>query len=95
MHSGDLHYLQVGKPSLDVPLAIHMMNPDYGSVLSTGEPVGKSAEGPYVENFFRLHFNVYNTVETITCLSKKVRVTIIGLNQSLYLVMKLVLRHSV
>ena len=66
----------MGKPSLEVSLAMHMMNPEYGCVLSTGEPVGKSADEPYVEKFFRLHFNVYNTVETITCLSYKVLIQV-------------------
>ena len=64
-----MHYLHIAKPSLEVPLSIHMMNPEYGTVLSTGEP-GKSESN--VDKFFRLHFNVYNTVETITCLSKQV-----------------------
>jgi len=48
------------------------MNPEYGTVLSTGEPVGKSLNKAYADHYFRLHFNVYSTVETITCLSKKV-----------------------
>ena len=69
LFTGDLHYLHIAKPSLEVPLSIHMMNPEYGTVLSTGEPAKSESN---VDKFFRLHFNVYNTVETITCLSKQV-----------------------
>ncbi|XP_048259860.1 cilia- and flagella-associated protein 61-like isoform X2 [Haliotis rufescens] len=61
---GGLHYLQVAKPSLPVPLDVHMAQSDYGRELITGE-VGPDA------CYFRLHLNQYNTIETITCLSKQ------------------------
>lgn len=67
--SGELHYLHIAKPSPEIPLAIQMMNPEYGTVIVTGEPAKSETS---VDKFFRLHFNVYNTVETITCLSKQV-----------------------
>ncbi|KAK6176372.1 hypothetical protein SNE40_014672 [Patella caerulea] len=59
---GGYHYLHVKKPSLDVPLEIQMQNEDYGQELVTGT----LADG----NYFRLHINLYNSIETITCLSK-------------------------
>ncbi|KAJ8309536.1 hypothetical protein KUTeg_014410 [Tegillarca granosa] len=62
---GGYNYLHVGKPGLDVALETLMAQSEYGKVFTTGEPGGD------VE-YFRVHINQYNTIETITCLSKKV-----------------------
>lgn len=59
---GGYHYLKVAKPSLALPLKKRMEDPDYGRVLSTGKPGGS-------QSYFRLHFNKFNTIETVTCLS--------------------------
>jgi len=61
---GDFHYVHVGKPGLNTPLEALMSQNDYGRELITGKP-GDEKE------YFRLHINQYNTIETITCLSKK------------------------
>lgn len=61
---GGYHYLHVAKPGLNTPLEAMVAQNDYGRELITGTPGGNP-------EFFRLHVNQYNTVETITCLSKK------------------------
>ncbi|XP_073484254.1 cilia- and flagella-associated protein 61 isoform X2 [Aquarana catesbeiana] len=60
---GGYHYLHVSKPALPCPLQAQMLQPNYGQEIVTG----KAANGDY----FRLHINQYNMVETITCLSLK------------------------
>ncbi|XP_014664665.1 PREDICTED: cilia- and flagella-associated protein 61-like isoform X2 [Priapulus caudatus] len=59
---GGTHYLHVTKPGPTMALHVQMAQPDYGTVLSTG-----SLE---TEDYFRLHINKFQTVETITCYSK-------------------------
>ncbi|KAK3094136.1 hypothetical protein FSP39_024579 [Pinctada imbricata] len=61
---GGYYYLHVSKPGLDVPLSTQMEQPDYGKEYMTGS-VGGDPE------YFRIHINQYNTVETVTCLSVK------------------------
>lgn len=61
---GCYHYLHVAKPGLDVPLATQKEQPDYGKEYLTGSPGGKP-------DYFRIHINQYNNVETLTCLSKQ------------------------
>ncbi|XP_028417535.1 cilia- and flagella-associated protein 61-like [Dendronephthya gigantea] len=62
---GGFHYLQVGKPTLNIHLDSLMAQPDYGNVLTTGAP------GDEEKGYFRLHINQYNSIETITCLCKQ------------------------
>ncbi|ESO85404.1 hypothetical protein LOTGIDRAFT_107567 [Lottia gigantea] len=64
MLPGGYNYLHVKKPGLDVPLEIQMANEDYGKELVTGEPDSE-------KGYFRLHVNLYNSIETITCLAKQ------------------------
>ncbi|OWF50418.1 cilia- and flagella-associated protein 61-like isoform X2 [Mizuhopecten yessoensis] len=61
---GGYHYLHVAKPGLDTPLSNQMAQPDYGKEYITGTVDGDPG-------YFRLHINQYNTIETITCLSKQ------------------------
>lgn len=61
---GCFYYLHVAKPGLDVPLATQKEQPDYGKEYLTGSPGGKP-------EYFRIHINQYNNVETLTCLSKQ------------------------
>ncbi|KAM4694219.1 cilia- and flagella-associated protein 61 [Discoglossus pictus] len=61
--SGGLHYLHVAKPSIPCPLKAQMAKPDYGQEIVTGQAMNG--------DYFRLHINQYNMVETITCLSLK------------------------
>ncbi|XP_041351130.1 cilia- and flagella-associated protein 61-like isoform X2 [Gigantopelta aegis] len=61
---GGFHYLHVAKPCIAANLEVEMARADYGRELITGE----LGEKP---NYFRLHINQYDTIETITCLSKK------------------------
>ncbi|XP_065052089.1 cilia- and flagella-associated protein 61-like isoform X1 [Rhopilema esculentum] len=60
---GGFRYLHVAKPSVPTPLASLMMQPEYGQELVT-----KDASG---DNYFRIHLNQYNTIQTLTCLSKQ------------------------
>jgi len=60
---GGYHYLHVSKPQPLVDLQTAMMDPNYGRELITGDKD---------TGYFRLHLNQYHTVETITCLSKRV-----------------------
>ncbi|XP_033104010.1 cilia- and flagella-associated protein 61-like [Anneissia japonica] len=61
---GGLNYLNFTKPNLNEPLEKLMAQQDYGRELITG-----TVDGP---GYFRIHLNKYNSIETITCLSKKV-----------------------
>ncbi|XP_059138560.1 cilia- and flagella-associated protein 61-like isoform X3 [Physella acuta] len=61
---GDYHYFHVYKPCVPTTLQQMMAKPDYGQVLVTGK-LGSE------QDYMRLHFNQYNTVETITCMSRK------------------------
>lgn len=60
---GGYNYLHIAKPGLDMPLADQMAQHDYGKEYVTG-----TADG--TPEYFRVHINQYNNVETITCLSK-------------------------
>ncbi|XP_063774239.1 cilia- and flagella-associated protein 61 isoform X2 [Pseudophryne corroboree] len=60
---GGFYYLNVAKPAIPCPLQAQMMKPNYGQEIITG----KAINGDY----FRLHINQYNMVESITCLSLK------------------------
>nr|XP_015210027.1 PREDICTED: cilia- and flagella-associated protein 61 isoform X1 [Lepisosteus oculatus] len=60
---GGYHYLHASKPGIGTPLAAQMSQSKYGREIVTGS----SENG----NYFRLHLNQYNEVETITCLSLK------------------------
>ncbi|XP_077999640.1 cilia- and flagella-associated protein 61-like [Glandiceps talaboti] len=64
MLPGDYHYLNVGKPCLNQSLDALMAQQDYGEELITGHP---EKEGP---EYFRIHVNQYNIIETVTCFSK-------------------------
>ncbi|XP_072167121.1 cilia- and flagella-associated protein 61-like [Diadema setosum] len=59
---GDLHYLHYGKPGLDTPLEVQMAQADYGREISTTDAKG---------NYFRLHLNQYNNIQTVTCLARE------------------------
>lgn len=61
---GNYYYLHVKKPGLDKPLVEQMGQADYGREIITGTAGGDP-------EYFRLHINQYNNVETITCLSRK------------------------
>nr|XP_033795156.1 cilia- and flagella-associated protein 61 isoform X2 [Geotrypetes seraphini] len=60
---GGYHYLHIAKPAIPTPLDAQMSRPDYGQEFVT--------EDQRNWNYFRLHINQYNMVETITCLSKQ------------------------
>ncbi|KAE8601161.1 hypothetical protein XENTR_v10013560 [Xenopus tropicalis] len=60
---GGFHYLHVNKPAIPCPLKAQMAQAHYGREIVTGSAV----DGDY----FRLHINQYNMVESITCLSQK------------------------
>ncbi|XP_072032047.1 cilia- and flagella-associated protein 61-like [Amphiura filiformis] len=62
---GGFHYLHFAKPNLPTPLEVQVSQPDYGRQLVTGSVEGESP------NYFRLHVNQYNNLETMTCLSKQ------------------------
>lgn len=55
------YYLHISKPHINIALHVQMAMKSYGRVFITGS----LEEG----NYFRLHLNTYNSVETITCLS--------------------------
>ncbi|GJQ85053.1 hypothetical protein Trydic_g3715 [Trypoxylus dichotomus] len=63
---GKINYMNVKKPGLEIPLDVAMTGDDYGQVLTSGDCKNITRQG-----YFRLHLNIYNTVETITCLTKK------------------------
>jgi len=65
---GGYNYLQVGKPSLNVPLDAHMVQPEYGRELVTGSALEPDQE----QGYFRLHVNQHHSIETITCYTRQV-----------------------
>ncbi|XP_075452366.1 cilia- and flagella-associated protein 61 isoform X2 [Ascaphus truei] len=56
------YYLHVAKPGIPFPLKAQMAQPNYGREIATGNAMNG--------DYFRLHINQYNMVETITCLSR-------------------------
>ncbi|KAM6163775.1 cilia- and flagella-associated protein 61 [Rhynchocyon petersi] len=60
---GSYHYLHISKPAIPTPLEVQMTQPDFGLEIVTGTTKAG--------NYFRIHINKYNMVETITCLSKE------------------------
>ncbi|XP_056669820.1 cilia- and flagella-associated protein 61 isoform X2 [Monodelphis domestica] len=58
---GPFHYLHVAKPMIPTPLDVQISQGDFGLQIITG----KAKKG----NYFRIHVNKYQMVETITCLS--------------------------
>ncbi|XP_076099520.1 cilia- and flagella-associated protein 61-like isoform X2 [Mytilus galloprovincialis] len=60
---GGYNYLHIAKPGLDMPLADQMAQHDYGKEYITGATDGSP-------EYFRIHVNQYNNIETITCVSK-------------------------
>ncbi|XP_044515434.1 cilia- and flagella-associated protein 61 [Gracilinanus agilis] len=60
---GPFHYLHVAKPMIPTPLEVQISQGDFGLQIITG----KAKKG----NYFRIHVNKYQMVETITCLSIK------------------------
>ncbi|XP_030052087.1 cilia- and flagella-associated protein 61 [Microcaecilia unicolor] len=60
---GGYNYLHVAKPAIPTPLHAQMSRPDYGQEIVTEDKTDW--------NYFRLHINQYNMVETITCLSQQ------------------------
>lgn len=63
MLPGGYNYLQVGKPSLNIPLDAHMVQPEYGRELITGKD--------HEQGYFRLHVNQHRSIETITCYTRQ------------------------
>lgn len=64
---GGYNYLQVSKPGLNIPLDAHMVQPEYGRELVTGGSPNPDEE----VNYFRLHVNQHQSVETITCYTRQ------------------------
>ncbi|XP_050302065.1 cilia- and flagella-associated protein 61-like [Anthonomus grandis grandis] len=62
---GGLYYLSIVKPGRRIPLETASSMENYGQVFITGSCRNLDQQG-----FFKLHFNEYNRVETITCLTK-------------------------
>ncbi|XP_051831814.1 cilia- and flagella-associated protein 61 [Antechinus flavipes] len=60
---GPYYYLHVAKPMIPTPLDVQIAQADFGLQIITG----KAKTGDY----FRIHINKYQMVETITCLSRK------------------------
>ncbi|XP_074065449.1 cilia- and flagella-associated protein 61 isoform X2 [Macrotis lagotis] len=60
---GPYYYLHVGKPMIPTPLEVQIAQGDFGLQIITGQ--AKSG------NYFRIHINKYQMVETITCLSSE------------------------
>ncbi|XP_072490657.1 cilia- and flagella-associated protein 61 isoform X2 [Notamacropus eugenii] len=60
---GPYYYLHVAKPMIPTPLDVQIAQGDFGLQIITG----KAKKG----NYFRIHINKYQMVETITCLSSK------------------------
>ncbi|KAJ9598965.1 hypothetical protein L9F63_010559, partial [Diploptera punctata] len=63
---GKIFYLNICKPGITVPLETAMNRDNYGVALVTGSCNPQSAL-----NYFRIHMNSFNAVETITCYSKE------------------------
>ncbi|XP_030755200.1 cilia- and flagella-associated protein 61-like [Sitophilus oryzae] len=62
---GGLYYYSVVKPGRRIPLETASSMENYGQVFITGTCRNLETQG-----FFKLHFNEYSRVETITCLTK-------------------------
>ncbi|NXC01281.1 CFA61 protein, partial [Orthonyx spaldingii] len=60
---GGYNYLHISKPEIPMPLNVENDPCDHGMEIVTGE-VGHG-------NYFRMHFNRYNMVDSITCFSKE------------------------
>ncbi|NWT88451.1 CFA61 protein, partial [Lanius ludovicianus] len=60
---GGYNYLHVSKPAIPVPLDVEHDPCDHGMEIVTGE----ARHG----NYFRMHFNRHNMVDSITCFSKE------------------------
>ncbi|NWW42981.1 CFA61 protein, partial [Pedionomus torquatus] len=60
---GGYIYLHISKPEIPTHLDLELALCDYGMEFKTGE----ARQG----NYFRLHTNIYNMVESITCFSKE------------------------
>ncbi|NWW04112.1 CFA61 protein, partial [Oreocharis arfaki] len=60
---GGYNYLHVSKPAIPMPLDVEHDPCDHGMEIVTGE----AGHG----NYFRMHFNRYNMVDSITCFSKE------------------------
>ncbi|XP_068864861.1 cilia- and flagella-associated protein 61 isoform X4 [Aphelocoma coerulescens] len=60
---GGYNYLHVSKPAIPMPLGVEHDPCDHGMEIVTGE----AGHG----NYFRMHFNRYNMVDSITCFSKE------------------------
>ncbi|NWV31133.1 CFA61 protein, partial [Grantiella picta] len=60
---GGYNYLHISKPAIPMPLGIELAPCDHGVEIVTGE----AGHG----NYFRMHFDRYNTVDSITCFSKE------------------------
>ncbi|KAJ4429969.1 hypothetical protein ANN_22173 [Periplaneta americana] len=63
---GNMHYLKIHKPGIVVPLEAAMYQDDYGVALVTGDC--KCIKYDY----FRIHLNPSERIETITCYTKNV-----------------------
>nr|XP_009671407.1 PREDICTED: uncharacterized protein C20orf26 homolog [Struthio camelus australis] len=60
---GGYNYLHISKPEIPIRLDVQLAQSNYGTEIITGE----ARHG----NYFRIHINEYNMVETITCFSKE------------------------
>ncbi|NXA07803.1 CFA61 protein, partial [Sapayoa aenigma] len=60
---GGYNYVHISKPGLPIRLDVELALCDHGVEIITGE----AAQG----NYFRMHFNKYNVVDSITCFSKE------------------------
>ncbi|NWV28409.1 CFA61 protein, partial [Origma solitaria] len=60
---GGYNYLHIHKPEIPVPLDVELAPCDHGVEIVTGE-AGRG-------NYFRIHFDRYSMVDSITCFSKE------------------------
>ncbi|NXE96651.1 CFA61 protein, partial [Menura novaehollandiae] len=60
---GGYNYLHISKPAIPLPLDAELAPCDHGMEIITGE----ARHG----NYFRMHFNRYHMVDSITCFSKE------------------------
>ncbi|XP_043269314.1 cilia- and flagella-associated protein 61 [Venturia canescens] len=91
---GGLKYLHVRKPGKKIARVIEIARGTYGEVLITGNPSMISDIG-----YFRIRFNQFNRVETITCLHKmdfpfQDFITLYGKHDSMLNNVKLRFRYS-
>ncbi|XP_071403684.1 cilia- and flagella-associated protein 61 [Pithys albifrons albifrons] len=59
---GGYNYLHISKPAVPIPLDAELALSDHGMEIVTGEAG--------LGNYFRMHFNKYSMVDSITCFSK-------------------------